>query len=182
MAKVSSLVLVFALVLGVQLCSVLGQDWESMLGQASATTGLSEGALLDEAQKAIATGTAQKAAEEVLGDASAQKAAESVLGNVDSADLDKWVGEAKKASPAPPAEQKSAQEDFPDEEEEDQSPAEAPVEAPENAPVAAPEKAPVAAPKLAPVAARKLAPENAPIQAPSAAPKAQAPYAATPQA
>ncbi|CAL0332663.1 unnamed protein product [Lupinus luteus] len=159
MAKVS-FVIVFALVLAVPLSPVLGQDWSSLLDQASAA-GLSEGAL-DEAKKALNDDNTQKAAEQVLGDSS----------NVES--LSAWVGEAKKESPAPPAKESSvdvAKEDFPDEDEDEEG--ESPSEAPELAPKSTPVEAPQSAPKTAPVEAPQLAPETAP----SAAPEAQAPSA-----
>ncbi|KAE9586161.1 hypothetical protein Lal_00010243 [Lupinus albus] len=138
MAKVSFFVMVFTLVLVVRSSLVLGEDnWSSLLDQASAA-GLPEGAL-DEAKKALNDDNAQKAAEKVLSDPS----------NVES--LSQWVGEAKNESPASGAKESSvnvAQEDFPDEDEEGESP----IEAPELAPIEAPELAPETAPSQAPEA------------------------------
>ena len=82
MAKLS-LALVFALVLALPLHSVLGQEdpWQSVLSQAS-QAGISQ-ETIDEAQKALGDGSAQKVAEDALGDEG------------DGASLGDWVSQAR---------------------------------------------------------------------------------------
>ncbi|KAK7383031.1 hypothetical protein VNO78_28696 [Psophocarpus tetragonolobus] len=130
MAKIISFGLVFALLGVVSLHSVLCQDdaWDSMIDEVKSEAekvGVSQDTI-NEAQKIIGDGTAQKLAEDALGVGS----------------LDDWV-QAEGGSPA------EAPQDLPDDEEEDNLPEEpesstksSTFEAPEGAPTDAPSEAP----------------------------------------
>lgn len=167
MARVS-LALVFALVLVLPLLgSVLGQDnpWASVLDQAS-KAGISQDTI-DQAQKVIGDGSAQKAAEDALGD-------EGSLGDwVQQADDVGTNGGSTPAASSPPEAQSGFLDD--DDDDIDDSAAGAPQA---SSPSWASEEAPTSAPELAPVGSPNLAPKSAPTEAPEFAPS-QAPYASS---